>query len=88
MSLASPRVQGRILYTVPTVPTVPGVFILPSPVRSSKWVGLDGLSDRTKGSLIPETLQGMENDEEFQLVGKFKLSRYVQYVGSVGKSSR
>lgn len=39
-----------------------------APQRSSKWVGLDGLSDRTKGSLIPETLQGMENDEEFQLV--------------------
>lgn len=43
-----------------------------SHVRSSRWVGLDGLSDRTKGSLIPETLQGMENDEEFQVVGKFK----------------
>ncbi|CAM9762199.1 unnamed protein product [Scytosiphon promiscuus] len=38
-----------------------------TPARSGKWVGLKGLDDRTAGSLIPETLQGMENDEEFQL---------------------
>lgn len=39
-------------------------------IRSSKWVGLEGLDERTSGSLIPETLQGMENDEEFQIVGE------------------
>ncbi|CAM9664522.1 unnamed protein product [Pylaiella littoralis] len=38
-----------------------------APARSSKWVGLEGLDERTAGSLIPETLQEMEKDEEFQL---------------------
>lgn len=38
-------------------------------IRSNKWVGLKGLDERTAGSLIPETLQGMEKDEEFQLTG-------------------
>ncbi|CBJ30512.1 conserved unknown protein [Ectocarpus siliculosus] len=38
-----------------------------APARSKKWVGLEGLDERTAGSLIPETLQGMEKDEEFQL---------------------
>lgn len=32
-------------------------------------MGLEGLDERTAGSLIPETLQGMEKDEEFQLTG-------------------
>eukprot|EP00752_Nemacystus_decipiens_P009410 g8413.t1 len=37
------------------------------PARSSKWAGLKGLDERTAGSLIPETLQGMEEDVEFKL---------------------
>ena len=37
--------------------------------RSSKWAGLKGLDERTAGSLIPETLQGMEEDVEFKLTG-------------------
>eukprot|EP00903_Cladosiphon_okamuranus_P006603 g6450.t1 len=37
------------------------------PVRPSKWAGLKGLDERTVGSLIPETLQGMEEDVEFKL---------------------
>jgi radical SAM/Cys-rich protein len=37
---------------------------------SSPWTGLDGLEERTQGSLIPETLQGMENDEDFKRTTK------------------
>lgn len=41
-------------------------------VRTNKWVGLEGLDERTSGSLIPDTLQEMEKDEEFQLTGDVK----------------
>ncbi|CAM9765771.1 unnamed protein product, partial [Sphacelaria rigidula] len=35
--------------------------------REKKWEGLKGLDARTAGSLIPDTLQKMENDQEFKL---------------------
>lgn len=62
--------QRRLCYCS-QVPYETGLsFAFPFPVvRSSKWVGLEGLDERTSGSLIPETLQGMEQDEEFQLTG-------------------
>ncbi|CAM9292768.1 unnamed protein product, partial [Chrysoparadoxa australica] len=40
----------------------------PEPLtRTPKWVGLEGLEERTTGSLIPETLVEMETDKDFQL---------------------
>lgn len=44
-------------------------FPRPVLIRPSKWAGLEGLDERTAGSLIPETLQGMEEDVEFKLTG-------------------
>lgn len=41
----------------------------------SKWVGLEGLDDRTSGSLIPDTLRQMEKDDEFQLTGGHRFER-------------
>ncbi|XP_022088369.1 uncharacterized protein LOC110978040 isoform X1 [Acanthaster planci] len=53
----------------------------PPPLRK-KWVGLDELKQRTKGSLIPETLKEMEQNEDFQItaanlrkMGQAKLTR-------------
>lgn len=37
--------------------------------REKIWEGLKGLDARTAGSLIPDTLQKMENDQEFKLTG-------------------
>ncbi|XP_035686362.1 uncharacterized protein LOC118422737 [Branchiostoma floridae] len=52
----------------------------PSPAR--RWVGLEGLRERTEGSLIPDTLQEMEKDEQFKItaenlrkLGQVKLTR-------------
>ncbi|KAG5175329.1 hypothetical protein JKP88DRAFT_271011 [Tribonema minus] len=33
---------------------------------AAKWAGLDGLDERTTGSLVPDTLKQMGEDEEFQ----------------------
>jgi hypothetical protein len=33
----------------------------PEPSKSAKWVGLEGLDQRTAGSLIPETLKEVSN---------------------------
>eukprot|EP00038_Savillea_parva_P023703 m.42123 g.42123 ORF g.42123 m.42123 type:complete len:500 (-) comp6227_c0_seq1:165-1664(-) len=38
--------------------------------RSGAWEGLDGLKDRTRGSLIESTLAAMESDTEFQVTAK------------------
>ena len=38
-------------------------------VRSNKWVGLEGLDNRTEGSLVPETLTVMDQDEDFAITG-------------------
>ncbi|KAI8485309.1 hypothetical protein Bbelb_368730 [Branchiostoma belcheri] len=53
----------------------------PSPARH-RWVGLEGLRERTEGSLIPETLKEMEKDEQFKItaenlrrLGQVKLTR-------------
>ncbi|CAM9645956.1 unnamed protein product [Ascophyllum nodosum] len=35
--------------------------------RSNKWVGLEGLDNRTEGSLVPETLTVMDQDEDFAI---------------------
>mmetsp|Transcript_14164 Transcript_14164/g.20932 ORF Transcript_14164/g.20932 Transcript_14164/m.20932 type:complete len:450 (+) Transcript_14164:26-1375(+) len=35
--------------------------------KPKKWKGLEGLKERSSGSLIPETLQQMEDDAAFQL---------------------
>lgn len=40
------------------------------PPKLPRWEGLQDLSERTKGSLIPETLKQMENDEDFQITAK------------------
>ncbi|CAH1263506.1 Hypp2721 [Branchiostoma lanceolatum] len=52
----------------------------PSPAR--RWAGLEGLRERTEGSLIPDTLQEMEKDEQFKItaenlrrLGQVKLTR-------------
>ncbi|XP_014662420.1 PREDICTED: uncharacterized protein LOC106805372 [Priapulus caudatus] len=52
------------------------------PKPKPTWVGLEGLEERTKGSLIPETLENMEKDEEFKItaenlkkLGQKKLTR-------------
>ncbi|XP_061182762.1 uncharacterized protein LOC133191091 [Saccostrea echinata] len=37
------------------------------PPPTPKWEGLQTLAERTKGSLIPETLKAMEEDEDFKL---------------------
>lgn len=59
-----------LLLTGPAKQSFLFSFASPPPVvRSRKWEGLEGLDERTAGSLIPETLEGMEEDEEFQLTG-------------------
>lgn len=40
------------------------------PPKLPRWEGLQDLSERTKGSLIPETLKEMENDKDFQISAK------------------
>lgn len=40
---------------------------LKRPVLKGSWQGLAGLQERVKGSLIPQTLQEMEKDKEFQI---------------------
>ncbi|XP_062610907.1 uncharacterized protein LOC134272725 [Saccostrea cucullata] len=37
------------------------------PPPTPKWEGLQALAERTKGSLIPETLKAMDEDEDFKL---------------------
>ncbi|XP_065178758.1 uncharacterized protein LOC135809350 [Sycon ciliatum] len=51
-------------------------------VPQGSWSGLDGLKQRTQGSLIPETLKGMAEDKDFQVtaeqlrkMGQVKLTR-------------
>lgn len=41
-----------------------------APSVSGKWIGLDALAERTKGSLIPDTLKEMENDPDFKLTAE------------------
>lgn len=36
-------------------------------VPTRRWTGLDDLAERTKGSLIPDTLKEMESDPDFKL---------------------
>lgn len=39
----------------------------PSASTAKRWEGLKDLAERTKGSLIPDTLKEMENDPEFKM---------------------
>lgn len=43
--------------------------------RSRRWEGLTGLDERTAGSLIPNTLEQMKNDDDFQLTGNMSGQR-------------
>ena len=43
---------------------------LQRPKLPGTWEGLDGLKERTKGSLIPQTLEAMSKDEDFKLTAK------------------
>ncbi|XP_060065095.1 uncharacterized protein LOC132545423 [Ylistrum balloti] len=49
----------------------------PGPPAGARWKGLQDLQQRTKGSLIPETLKQMELDEDFKLTAD-KLKRLGQ----------
>ncbi|XP_033751849.1 LOW QUALITY PROTEIN: uncharacterized protein LOC117335775 [Pecten maximus] len=49
----------------------------PGPPPGVRWKGLRDLEQRTKGSLIPETLKQMEQDEDFKLTAE-KLKRLGQ----------
>eukprot|EP00953_Heterococcus_sp_UTEX-ZZ885_P029885 15826-Heterococcus_DN1.PRE.1 len=46
----------------------------PEPSKSAKWVGLEGLDQRTAGSLIPETLKEVSSNT---LIARF-ISYYIQ----------
>ncbi|GAB5357831.1 hypothetical protein AAMO2058_000408300 [Amorphochlora amoebiformis] len=39
-------------------------------LSQGSWGGLEGIEERTKGSLIESTLEGMKTDEEYQLTAK------------------
>jgi len=68
---AQARCGPRLFSTNPPTPVNVADIKLPKPKRKAKVPDfVQGLEERTKGSLIPETLKAMETDEEFQLTAK------------------